>query len=92
MLKARRSCVQDVASDLARSRHLNAKVILTVNRINFFELINVLVAHVHDLLDVALLLHIKFVCEVALTLIRHRHVSEYLLIKVDLLGGFMPCV
>jgi hypothetical protein len=92
VLEARRSCEQDVAPYFATGRHLNAQVILSVNRIDFFEFIDVLVAHVHDLFYITLLLLIEFIFEVGLAFLSHCHVSEDLFIKVDFLGGFVPLV
>jgi len=92
VLEARRSREQDVAPYLATGRHLNAQIILSVNRIDFFEFIDVLVAHVHYLFYITLLLLIEFIFEVGLAFFSHCHVSEDLFIKVDFLGGFVPLV
>jgi hypothetical protein len=92
MLEARCSREQDVAPDLATGRHLNAQVILSVNRIDFFEFVDVLVAHVHDFFYVTLLLLIEFIFEVGLAFLSHGHVSEDLSIKLNFLGGFVPLV
>jgi hypothetical protein len=92
MLEARSSREQDVAPYLATGRHLNAQVILSINRIDFFKFIDVLVAHGHDLFYITLLLLIEFIFEVGLAFLSHGHVSENLFIEVDFLSGFVPLV